>query len=37
LKNIKVSDETHTELGKLDAWGETMDDVITKCKCINSY
>jgi len=27
---IKVSDKTHTELGKLGAWGETMDDVIAK-------
>jgi len=35
LKTIKVSDETHKELGKLGAWGETMDDIIAKC--IKSY
>jgi hypothetical protein len=35
LKTIKVSDETHKELGKLGAWGETMDGIIGKC--IKSY
>jgi hypothetical protein len=31
VKLIKVKDETHKELAKLGNYGDTMDDIITKC------
>ena len=30
-KLIKVKDETHKELSKLGSYGDTMDDIISKC------
>lgn len=31
VKLIKVKDETHKELSKIGVYGETMDDIVTKC------
>jgi hypothetical protein len=35
MKMVKLKDETHARLAKIGKYGETMDDIVSKC--IDAY